>query len=56
MVHVWSKGSQVDYYVGSHLHNLNTKKGLRSVYEIPLSELNRVGCEPDKKEFPDGGL
>ncbi|KAH7151931.1 hypothetical protein B0J13DRAFT_582863 [Dactylonectria estremocensis] len=56
MVHVWSKGARVDYYVGSHLHALDTTKGLRSVYEIPSSELNRVGCEPETKEFVDGGI
>ncbi|KAK3328704.1 hypothetical protein B0T19DRAFT_357440 [Cercophora scortea] len=56
MVHLWAKGSRVAYYVGSHLHDMATSRGRRSLYEIPLSELDRVGSEPEHKEFPDGGF
>lgn len=56
MIHVWSRGSHVDYYAGSHLHNLNTTRGLRSVWEVAMSELDRVRCVPDRRTFPDGGL
>nr|CDP29022.1 Putative protein of unknown function [Podospora anserina S mat+] len=53
MVHLWAKGSQVAYYVGSHHHNITTSRDNRSLYEIPLSELNRVGSKPKHKESPD---
>jgi hypothetical protein len=56
VVHICSKGSSVDYYAGSHLHDLETSKGLRSLHEIPFPELQRVGCVPDTREFKDGGL
>ncbi|KAK4118164.1 hypothetical protein N657DRAFT_667302 [Parathielavia appendiculata] len=55
-VHLWAKGSQVAYYAGSHLHDMATSRGRRSLHEIPLSELSRVGSNPKHKEFPDGGL
>ncbi|KAM7188712.1 hypothetical protein V8F33_010482 [Rhypophila sp. PSN 637] len=55
-VHLWAKGSEVAYYVGSHLHDLGTVTGRRSLHEIPHSELNRVGSEPRVKYFPHGGL
>ncbi|KAI0388406.1 hypothetical protein F5Y17DRAFT_452932 [Xylariaceae sp. FL0594] len=55
-VHLWAKGSQVAYYVGSHLHDMVTTRGKRSLHEIPLSELDRVGSKPEEKEFPDGGI
>ncbi|KAJ5111751.1 hypothetical protein NUU61_001381 [Penicillium alfredii] len=55
-VHLWAKGSRVEYYTLSHLHDLMTTKGRRSLYEIPQSELDRVGSRPEVKEFPDGGL
>jgi hypothetical protein len=56
MVHVCSKGSQVAYYVGSHLHKFKTTKGLRSVFEVSPEELSRAGCEPEALNFPNGGL
>ncbi|KAJ6001019.1 hypothetical protein N7481_001428 [Penicillium waksmanii] len=56
MVHLWAKGSRVEYYTLSHTHNLATTKGRRSLYEIPQSELDRVGSQPEVKDFPDGGL
>ncbi|AEO57119.1 hypothetical protein MYCTH_2056329 [Thermothelomyces thermophilus ATCC 42464] len=56
VVHLWAKGSQVAYYVGSHLHEMATSRSRRSLYEIPLSELDRVGSKPKHKDFPDGGI
>lgn len=44
------------YYTLSHIHELATTKGRRSLYEIPQSELDRVGSQPEVKDFPDGGL
>ncbi len=56
MLHLWAKGSAVEYRVGSHLHDLATTKGRRSLYELSYSELAHVGSKPEPKEFPDGGL
>ncbi|CAG8005772.1 unnamed protein product [Penicillium olsonii] len=56
MVHLWAKGSRVEYYTLSHLHDLATTKGRRSLYEISQSELDRMGSKPEVKDFPDGGL
>ncbi|KAJ5860645.1 uncharacterized protein N7529_007955 [Penicillium soppii] len=56
VVHLWAKGSRVEYYTLSHLHDLATTKGRRSLYEIPQSELDRMGSKPEVKDFPDGGL
>lgn len=56
VVQVWSRGSEVDYYAGSHDHELVTTRSLRSLYEIPSSELARVRCVADKKKFEDGAL
>jgi len=56
MVHLWARGSQADYYPGSHLHCLNTFKGRRSLHEIDPSEMARAGCEPQPRDFPDGRL
>jgi hypothetical protein len=46
----------VDYYVSSHLHSLETTKGIRSLHEIPPSELARVNSKPEEKNFPDGSM
>ncbi|EED23191.1 hypothetical protein TSTA_066400 [Talaromyces stipitatus ATCC 10500] len=56
VVHLLAKGSRVEYYTFSHLHDLVTTKGRRSLYEIPKSELERVGSKPEVKDFPDGGF
>ncbi|KAJ5556654.1 hypothetical protein N7513_001775 [Penicillium frequentans] len=56
MVHLWAKGSRVEYYARSHLHDLATTRGRRSLYEISQSELDHVGSRPEVKDFPDGGL
>jgi len=55
-VHLWAKGSRVEYNAGSHLHDLATTKGRRSLHEISQSELARVGSRHEPKHFPNGGL
>ncbi|GKU05488.1 unnamed protein product [Fusarium langsethiae] len=56
MVHLWAKGSRVDYYRGSHLHELPTEMGRRSLHEIPPAALAEVGCNATEKNFKDGGI
>ena len=56
IVHLLARGSQVKYYIGSHLHDLETIKRRRSLYEISLSKLARVGSKPKEKQFLDSGM
>jgi len=56
LVHLWAEGSQVDYYGGSHLHDLPVEEGERSLYEILPSALVEVGCKATPKKFKEGGL
>lgn len=39
IVHVLPKGSQVNYYQRSHLHELSTKEGGRGLYENDALEI-----------------
>ncbi|KAK5212200.1 hypothetical protein LTR41_002442 [Exophiala xenobiotica] len=56
IVHLWAKGSRAKYYGGSHLHDLPTEKGERSLYEISQRALDEGGCKSKEIEFTDGGL
>lgn len=55
-VQVCAKGSEVDYYSGSHEHELETSRSLRSLHKISSSELARVHCVADRREFKEGAL
>ena len=46
----------MDYYGGSHLHDMPKKKGARLLWENQHSALAEVGCVATEKEFPDGGM
>ncbi|KAI0804239.1 hypothetical protein GGR55DRAFT_691098 [Xylaria sp. FL0064] len=39
MVHVLARGSRVDYYRGSHIHELRTIEGQRGLYEVDALEV-----------------
>ncbi|KZL67538.1 hypothetical protein CT0861_00342 [Colletotrichum tofieldiae] len=56
LVQLWARGSQVEYYRGSHLCVLPTTKGERSLHEISPMALDEAGCKPKELKFPDGGL
>ncbi|KAF2177368.1 hypothetical protein K469DRAFT_720701 [Zopfia rhizophila CBS 207.26] len=56
IVQQWAKGSRVDYYGGSHQHDLPTEKGERSLHETSQAALDAASCKASEKEFPDGGL
>ncbi|KAL2282147.1 hypothetical protein FJTKL_11187 [Diaporthe vaccinii] len=56
MIHCWAKGSQVNYFPRSHLHDLDTTIGKRSLYEVDQSKLELAGLSPHEQLFPDGGL
>jgi len=56
IIQQWAKGSRVDYYPGSHLLDLPTKKGERDLYETTKDALHEAGCPAKEELFPDGGL
>ena len=56
VVQVWSKGSEVDYFVGSHRHKLEAVNGKRSLHEVERSELERYNCKPEEKVFESGAM
>ncbi|KAH7016072.1 uncharacterized protein B0I36DRAFT_42113 [Microdochium trichocladiopsis] len=51
LVHLWAKGSRVEYYGGSHLHDLPKQKGARLLWETQPSALGEVGCVATPKSF-----
>lgn len=46
----------MDYWADSHLHDLPTVEGKRSLYETSEEELEKVGCKATEKIFEDGEL
>jgi hypothetical protein len=57
MVHMWPKGSKVNYYYGSHLQELPMEKGRRSLYETDPNSLMAAGCRAkDIDDFEDGDM
>ncbi|KAF9730011.1 hypothetical protein PMIN06_012490 [Paraphaeosphaeria minitans] len=56
IVQQWAKGSRVEYYGGSHKHDLPVEEGVRGLFETTQAALNAAGCQPTEKEFPAGGL
>ncbi|EFZ02026.1 hypothetical protein X797_010919 [Metarhizium robertsii] len=56
LVQLWAKGSHVEYYRGSHLHDMPKEEGARLLWEIEPSTLAEAGCVALSKEFPNGGV
>jgi len=56
VVQLWAKGSRAVYYLGSHLLDLPTEKGQRSLHEISRRALVEAGCEAKEVKFPEGGV
>ncbi|KAK3312052.1 hypothetical protein B0H66DRAFT_578375 [Apodospora peruviana] len=54
--HIWAKGSEADYFPGSHLVDVPTPEGKRLLWETEESGLLEAGCHPVQKSFKDGGL
>ncbi|UPK90869.1 hypothetical protein LCI18_001804 [Fusarium solani-melongenae] len=50
------KGSKVELFPDSHLHNLPTKVGVRLLFETTREDLLRSGCRSIVEDYPDGGL
>ncbi|KAH6712141.1 hypothetical protein BKA61DRAFT_80452 [Leptodontidium sp. MPI-SDFR-AT-0119] len=60
IVQLWSRGSRMVYYSGSHLQSLNAKPADVGLLEIPLDRLKRTEEQPSIKhievDMKDGGL
>ncbi|KAK0706159.1 hypothetical protein B0T26DRAFT_725630 [Lasiosphaeria miniovina] len=56
LVHLHPKGAQVEYYKGSHIHDLPRKRGARFLWETEPSALSEVNCIAKAEPFPDGGM
>lgn len=56
MVHLLSKGSRVNYFLGSHLLELPATKGRRLLWETALSALTDAGHVASEKTFEQGGM
>ncbi|KAG5805475.1 hypothetical protein H9Q74_008458 [Fusarium xylarioides] len=56
VVQQFCRGSQVEIWHGSHLHDLPVTDGIRSLYETTRHELQKAGCTAELKKFQSGGL
>ncbi|KAI1182634.1 hypothetical protein F5B17DRAFT_435417 [Nemania serpens] len=65
VVHQWAKGSQVDYWIGSHKVALpilgprmdgKQRKAMDPLPENQKKALVEAGCKPQRIEFEEGGL
>lgn len=55
-VHLWSKGSRVIYYRGSHLIPWKSVRAANRMWEIPFAALARAGILGTEIFFENGGL
>lgn len=56
LVQLWSSGSRMVFYSGSHLHSLNANPAANGLLEIPLDRLEHTGIKPIEVDMTDGGL
>ncbi|KAG5786778.1 hypothetical protein H9Q69_014148 [Fusarium xylarioides] len=56
VVQQFCRGSQVEIWHGSHLHDLPVTDGIRSLYETTRHELQKAGCTAELEKFQSGGL
>ncbi|RSL40933.1 hypothetical protein CEP54_015971 [Fusarium duplospermum] len=56
VVQQFCKDSEVEIWHGSHLHDLPTTNGIRSLHETTRLELEKAGCTAELKKFQSGGL
>ncbi|KAH7108935.1 hypothetical protein B0J13DRAFT_320697 [Dactylonectria estremocensis] len=50
------KGSKVEFFPDSHLHDLPTTNGVRRLHETTRDDLIKAGCRSVVEDYPDGGL
>ena len=46
----------MEYYGGSHLHEMPKEEGVRLLWETQPSALAEVGCVATPKDFTNGGV
>ena len=56
IVLLWSSGSRMVFYSGSHLQSLHAKAAKNGLLEIPLDRLEQAGIRPIEVDIKDGGL
>jgi len=55
VVQLWSSGSRMVFYSGSHLQSLHAKPATNGLLDIPLDRLEQAGIKPIEVEMKDGG-
>ena len=56
IVHLWSSGSKVIFYKGSHLRSLSPKAAANGLLEIDSEALTSSDVEPVEVDLENGGL
>jgi hypothetical protein len=56
IVQLWSSGSRMVFYSGSHLLSLPAKAAKNGLLETPLDRLKQAGIKWIEVEMKDGGL
>ncbi|KAK0368059.1 hypothetical protein CABS03_06578 [Colletotrichum abscissum] len=56
LVQLWSEGSKVTVWKGSHRHQLPSVRGENFLWRVPRAILKRLGLEPVEVTFERGGL
>jgi hypothetical protein len=56
IVQLWSSGSRMVFYSGSHLQSLHAKPADIGLLQIPLDHLGQEGIKPIAVDMKDGGL
>ncbi|KAK3900116.1 hypothetical protein C8A05DRAFT_17539 [Staphylotrichum tortipilum] len=56
VVQIWSSGSEVIFYPGSHTHLLNAVGAQNGLLAIPPDRLNLPGINAKSVEMPNGGF
>ncbi|KAM4066709.1 hypothetical protein HRG_012146 [Hirsutella rhossiliensis] len=56
LVQLWSKGSKVSFWGGSHRHHLPSVKGDNNLWRVPRVILVRLGLKPTDVTFEQGGF
>ncbi|KAF2182597.1 hypothetical protein K469DRAFT_752086 [Zopfia rhizophila CBS 207.26] len=56
LVQLWSKGSRVSFWGGSHHHELPSVKGENNLWRVPRVSLKQLGLEPIEVTFEQGGF
>jgi hypothetical protein len=56
VIQLWSRGSRMTFYNGSHLQSLKARPAANGLLEIPESHLVRSDITSKQVDLKDGGL